>query len=95
MRNFNGLGAVKQPENNTNGNYNGFQTGLRIQGRWGLSGEVDYTYSHEIDMTSQDDLRASTTHSTSSTTRAPESSTGATSSTSITSTSFPSSNSRV
>ena len=42
-------------ENNTNGNYNGFQTGLRIQSRWGLSGEVDYTYSHEIDITSTDD----------------------------------------
>ena len=42
-------------ENNTNGNYNGFQTGLRIQNRWGLSGEVDYTYSHEIDITSTDD----------------------------------------
>jgi hypothetical protein len=55
MRNFDGLGALNNQENNTNGNYNGFQTGLRIQGRWGLSGEVDYTYSHEIDITSQDD----------------------------------------
>ncbi len=26
-----------------------------VQGRWGLSGEVDYTYSHEIDITSTDD----------------------------------------
>ena len=52
MRNFDGLGALNNQENNTNGNYNGFQTGLRIQGRWGLSGEVDYTYSHEIDITS-------------------------------------------
>ena len=55
MRNFNGLGALNNQENNTNGNYNGFQTGLRIQGRWGLSGEIDYTYSHEIDITSTDD----------------------------------------
>ena len=55
MRNFDGFGGITEQEDNTNGNYNGFQTGLRIQGRWGLSGEVDYTYSHEIDITSQDD----------------------------------------
>ena len=54
MRNFDGLGDLNVAENTTNGNYNGFQTGLRIQGRWGLSGEVDYTYSHEIDITSTD-----------------------------------------
>ena len=54
MRNFDGLGDLNVAENTTNGNYNGFQTGLRIQGRWGLSGEVDYTYSHEIDITSGD-----------------------------------------
>ena len=50
-----GFGGITEQENNTNGNYNGFQTGLRIQNRWGLSGEVDYTYSHEIDITSTDD----------------------------------------
>jgi hypothetical protein len=54
MRNFDGLGDLNVAENTTNGNYNGFQTGLRVQGRWGLSGEVDYTYSHEIDITSTD-----------------------------------------
>jgi Carboxypeptidase regulatory-like domain len=54
-RTFPGFGGITEQENNTNGNYNGFQTGLRIQGRWGLSGEVDYTYSHEIDITSTDD----------------------------------------
>ena len=54
-RTFNGFGAINEQEDNTNGNYNGFQTGLRIQGRWGLSGELDYTYSHEIDITSTDD----------------------------------------
>ena len=41
-------------KNTTNGNYNGFQTGLRLQNKWGLSGEIDYTYSHEIDLTSSD-----------------------------------------
>jgi hypothetical protein len=55
MRVYDGFGGILDQENNSNGNYNGFQTGLRIQNRWGLSGEVDYTYSHEIDITSQDD----------------------------------------
>jgi hypothetical protein len=55
MRVYDGFGGITEQENNTNGNYNGFQTGLRIQNRWGLSGEVDYTYSHEIDITSTDD----------------------------------------
>ena len=55
LRTFDGFGGITEQENNTNGNYNGFQTGLRIQNRWGLSGEVDYTYSHEIDITSTDD----------------------------------------
>jgi hypothetical protein len=55
LRVYNGFGGITEQENNTNGNYNGFQTGLRVQKRWGLSGEVDYTYSHEIDITSTDD----------------------------------------
>ena len=55
LRVFNGYSGITEQENNTNGNYNGFQTGLRVQNRWGLSGEVDYTYSHEIDITSTDD----------------------------------------
>src|SRR5205814_5755147 len=51
FRTYPGWGGINQQENTTNGNYNGFQTGLRIQNRWGLSGEVDYTWSHEIDLT--------------------------------------------
>jgi hypothetical protein len=58
-RNYQGFGNINQIENTTNGNYNGFQTGLRIQNRWGLSGEVDYTWSHEIDLTTQDKQNAS------------------------------------
>jgi len=54
FRAYQGYGGVTQEENTTNGTYNGFQTGVRIQNRWGLSGEVDYTYSHEIDITSYD-----------------------------------------
>ena len=53
-RAYAGYGSITQQENTTNGNYNGFQTGLRIQNRWGLSGEADYTWSHELDITSYD-----------------------------------------
>ncbi|MDE3105290.1 MAG: carboxypeptidase regulatory-like domain-containing protein [Acidobacteriota bacterium] len=54
LRVYNGFAAINQQENTTNGNYNGFQTAVRLQNKWGLSGEVDYTYSHEIDLTSGD-----------------------------------------
>ncbi len=53
-RTYQGYTNINQQENTTNGNYNGFQTGLRVQNRWGLSGELDYTWSHEIDVTSYD-----------------------------------------
>ncbi|HKF50445.1 MAG TPA: carboxypeptidase regulatory-like domain-containing protein [Terracidiphilus sp.] len=51
---YQGWANIKQQEMATNGTYNGFQTGVRIQNRWGLSGELDYTYSHEIDIQSND-----------------------------------------
>ena len=54
FRPYQGFGDINQQENTTNGTYNGFQAGLRLQNKWGLSGEVDYTYSHEIDITSYD-----------------------------------------
>jgi hypothetical protein len=53
-RTYPGYGGITQEENTTNGTYNGFQTGLRVQNKWGLSGELDYTWSHEIDITSYD-----------------------------------------
>jgi len=59
LRTYDGFAGILDQENNSNGNYNAFQTGLRVQKRWGLSGEVDYTYSHEIDVTSQDDATVS------------------------------------
>ncbi len=49
-----GYGGITQQENATNGNYSGFQTGVRVQNRWGLSGELDYTWSHEIDIMTYD-----------------------------------------
>lgn len=54
FRTYQGYGDITQMGTNTNGNYNGFQTGVRLQNRWGLSGEVDYTWSHEIDIQSTD-----------------------------------------
>jgi len=53
-RTYQGYGGITSMINNTNGSYNGFQTGVRIQNRWGLSGEVDYTWSHEMDIQSYD-----------------------------------------
>ncbi|WP_026443714.1 TonB-dependent receptor [Pseudacidobacterium ailaaui] len=53
-RTYQGYTGINQQENTTNGNYNGFQTGIRAQNKHGLSGELDYTWSHEIDITSYD-----------------------------------------
>ena len=54
FRTYAGFSGITQQETTTNGTYNGFQTGVRVQNRWGLSGELDYTYSHEIDIQSYD-----------------------------------------
>jgi hypothetical protein len=53
-RSFPGFTGITQDENVATANYNGLQTAVRIQNRWGLSAEVDYTYSHTIDIQSQD-----------------------------------------
>jgi hypothetical protein len=53
-RKFDGYTGATMDMNATNGGYDGFQTGVRVQNRWGLSGELDYTYSHEIDITTYD-----------------------------------------
>ena len=53
-RTYAGFGGIVQEQNTTNGTYNGFQTALRVQNKWGLSGELDYTYSHVIDLTDGD-----------------------------------------
>jgi hypothetical protein len=49
-----GYGTITQEENTTNNTYNGLQASLRVQNKWGLSGELDYTYSHNIDITDTD-----------------------------------------
>ncbi|MGO9316668.1 MAG: carboxypeptidase regulatory-like domain-containing protein [Terracidiphilus sp.] len=53
-RSYPGYAGISQDEDVATGDYNGLQTAVRIQNRWGLSGEVDYTYSHQIDIQSQD-----------------------------------------
>jgi hypothetical protein len=54
LRTFPGYGTITQETNVTGNTYNGLQTSLRLQNKWGLSGELDYTYSHTIDITDTD-----------------------------------------
>jgi hypothetical protein len=49
-----GFGQMQEETNSTNNTYNGLQGSLRLQNKWGLSGEADYTYSHAIDITDTD-----------------------------------------
>jgi hypothetical protein len=51
---FPGFSSIQQEENETHSNYNGLQIGLSMRNRHGLSTEVAYTYSHEIDEVSND-----------------------------------------
>jgi hypothetical protein len=51
---FPGYSAITQIENSTNSSYHSFQAGLRMQARHGLSLQLSYTYSHEIDIQSGD-----------------------------------------
>lgn len=44
-----GFGQIRLQENPLTGSYNSFQVGLRQQNKHGLSFELDYTYSHQID----------------------------------------------
>jgi len=46
-----GFGQIRQQSNEATGTYNSLQVGLRQQDRHGLSYEIDYTWSHQIDST--------------------------------------------
>ena len=46
---FPGFSSIQQEENETNFNYNALQIGLRMDNRHGLTTQIAYTYSHEID----------------------------------------------
>ncbi|MGA2569490.1 MAG: carboxypeptidase-like regulatory domain-containing protein [Terracidiphilus sp.] len=54
FRTYEGYSGITSMTDNTNGSYSGLQAGLRLQNKWGLSGELDYTYSHAIDIQSGD-----------------------------------------
>jgi hypothetical protein len=49
-----GFAGITQEENETNSSYSSLQIGLRIENRHGLTTQVAYTFSHEIDETSAD-----------------------------------------
>jgi hypothetical protein len=53
-RNYPGFSAINQEENQTNFNYNSLQTGLRMENRHGLTVQLAYTWSHQIDEVSYD-----------------------------------------
>jgi len=56
-RQFPGFGTIRQEENRTNFNYNSLQVGVRMENKHGLTFQLAYTYSHEID-TATNDLNA-------------------------------------
>jgi len=53
-RQFPGFADINQEENETNFNYDSLQAGLRMENRHGLTVQLAYTYSHEIDEVSYD-----------------------------------------
>ncbi|MBV9183322.1 MAG: TonB-dependent receptor, partial [Acidobacteria bacterium] len=54
VRQFPGFGSITQETNESNFNYNSFQAGVRIENRHGLTTELAYTWSHEIDQVAND-----------------------------------------
>jgi hypothetical protein len=53
-RQFPGFADINQEENETNFSYDSLQAGLRMENRHGLTVQLAYTYSHEIDEVSYD-----------------------------------------
>jgi hypothetical protein len=51
---FPGYAGITQVESATNSNYNSLQAGLRVENKHGLSAQLSYTWSHEIDIQSGD-----------------------------------------
>ena len=53
--NYPGYSGITQQENTTNGNVQRIPNrSARAESSWGLSGELDYTWSHEIDIQTYD-----------------------------------------
>jgi len=51
---FPGFGPINQESVNTNFSYNSLQMGVRMENRHGLTMQAAYTWSHEIDLVSND-----------------------------------------
>jgi hypothetical protein len=49
-----GFSSIQQEENETNSNYNSLQIGVRMDNKHGITTQIAYTYSHEIDEVSYD-----------------------------------------
>jgi Carboxypeptidase regulatory-like domain len=49
-----GFSGINQEENETNFNYNALQAGVRVENWHALTAQVAYTWSHEIDVVSND-----------------------------------------
>lgn len=49
-----GFSGINQYSNNTNQNYNALQAGVQIRDKHGLSLQVSYTWSHELDIETND-----------------------------------------
>jgi hypothetical protein len=54
VRVFPGFSSITQETNESNFNYNSLQMGVRIEKRHGLTVQLAYTYSHEIDNVAND-----------------------------------------
>jgi len=59
LRQFPGFSSITIQENETNFAYNSFQAGLRMENRHGLTVQLAYTWSHEIDNVSNDLVQVS------------------------------------
>ena len=49
-----GFAQINQEENETTFNYNSFQAGIRLENRHGLTTQVSYTWSHNLDEVTND-----------------------------------------
>jgi Carboxypeptidase regulatory-like domain len=59
LRQFPGFSSITIEENHTNFAYDSFQAGLRMENRHGLTLQLAYTWSHEIDNVSNDLVQVS------------------------------------
>jgi Carboxypeptidase regulatory-like domain len=54
-RTYRGYASINQSESESNSNYNSLQAGLRFTSKHNLTGQLSYTWSHEIDIASGDE----------------------------------------